>query len=114
MFGYNIADWDQIGLMGEELDAGRPEPPAVRPARPRSRTGCVNRNSRRSANCECRPRTTSPRAFALKFGYTGSVHRQHPPGGTVGRLRCRTWATSIPAARTILINGFDLGVEFVH
>ena len=24
MFGYNIANWDQVGLMGEELDSGRP------------------------------------------------------------------------------------------
>jgi hypothetical protein len=113
MFGYNVADWDQNGLMGEELIPG---------AMNRTLYGRPTAFSRGLREQEFSPvgelRVQASyhiwRSAALKFGYTGSY---------VGNIRraapsVKYFLPDMGYVKTdgedFLINGFDLGFEFVY
>jgi hypothetical protein len=113
LFGYNVADWDQNGLMGEELIPGAINRPLY--ARP---TAFVDglREQEFSPVGELRVQASYhvTKAAALKFGYTGSY---------IGNIRRAAPSVhySLPSmgyvdtgGEDFLINGFDLGVEFVY
>jgi hypothetical protein len=113
MFGYNIANWDQIGLMGEELIPGAVN--RLLYARPTAFSHGL-REQQFSPIGEMRVSASYhfTEAFALKFGYTGSV---------VGGIRRAAPSVKyfLPdmgfvdaGTQELLINGFDLGVEFIH
>lgn len=113
MFGYNIADWDQIGLMGEGLVPGALNQPLYG----RSTAFAHGLREQEFAPVgELRVHASYhfTKSFALKFGYTGSVisgirraapsvHYSLPDMGYVDA-----------DTQTMLTNGFDLGVEFVQ
>jgi hypothetical protein len=113
LFGFNVADWDQNGLMGEELIPGALNRPLY--ARPTAFTDGL-RETEFSPVAELRVQASYhvTKAAALKFGYTGSyignirraapsVHYSLPDMGYVDT-----------GGEEFLINGFDLGVEFVY
>lgn len=113
LFGYNIADWDQLGLTGFGLVPGALNQPLY--ARPTAFSHGL-REEQFSPVAELRVQASYHiwKAAALKFGYTGSyignirraapsVHYRLPDMGYV-----RT------DGEDLLINGFDLGVELIY
>ena len=64
--------------------------------------------------CGFTPRTTSPKAFALKFGYTGSYIGNIRRAANSVDYRLPSMGYVDNGDQTMLTNGFDLGVEFVH
>jgi len=113
LFGYNVADWDQLGLMGEELIPGALNRPLY--ARPTAFSHGL-REQEFSPVAELRVQASYHvwQGAALKLGYTGSY---------VGNIRRAAPSVfySLPdmgyvdtGGEDFLINGFDLGVEFVY
>jgi hypothetical protein len=113
MFGYNIADWDQIGLMGFGMIPGALNQPLY--GRPTAFShGLSEQDFSPVGELRVQASYHLTSAFALKFGYTGSfvgnikraapsVHYNLPDMGYVDA-----------GGQDLLINGFDFGVEFVH
>jgi hypothetical protein len=113
MFGYNVADWDQIGLMGEGSIPGALNQLLYH--RPTAFTHGL-REEEFSPVAELRL-MASYHVFekaALKFGYTGSfvgnIHRAAPSVN----YRLPDMGYKNAGTQDLLINGFDLGVEFVY
>jgi hypothetical protein len=113
MFGYNTADWDQIGLIGEGMVPGALNQLLF--GRPTAFShGLQEREF--SPVAEMRLQTTYhiTRGFALKAGYTGmfvgNIRRAAPSVfynlPDMGYLDAGT--------QDLLVNGLDLGLEFVH
>jgi hypothetical protein len=113
MFGYNIADWDQIGLIGFGLVPGALNQPLY--GRPTAFShGEVEHEFSPVAELRVQASYHIFEKAALKFGYTGSY---------VGNIRRAAPSVyySLPdmgyvdtGGEDFLINGFDLGVEFVY
>ncbi len=113
MFGYNVADWNQLGLMGEGLVPGALNQPLY--GRPTAFAhGLREQNFAPVGELRVHASYHFTSSFALNFGYTGSVisgirraapsvHYSLPDMGYVNA-----------DTQTMLSNGFDLGVEFVH
>ena len=113
MFGYNTQDFDQIGLVGEELIPGALNRPLY--ARPTAFThGRQERDFSPVAELRLQAKYSFTRSFGLNVGYTGmfignirraasSVHYKLPDMGFLDS-----------GTQDMLVNGFDLGVEFVH
>lgn len=113
MAGYNIADWNQEGIMGRGLVMGALNEPLF------ARTTAFSHGLRETGFSpvgELRVKSSYhfTRSFALNLGYTGSV---------IGNIRRAAPSVhySLPelgyvdaGTQTMLSNGFDLGVEFVH
>jgi hypothetical protein len=113
MAGFNIANWDQIGLIGEELIPGALNRPIY--ARPTAFSHGL-RELEFAPVGELRVATSYhiTNAFAVNVGYTGSV---------VGGIRRAAPSVhySLPemgfvdaGTQQLLVNGVDFGVEFVH
>jgi hypothetical protein len=113
MFGYNTADWDQLGLIGEGMVPGGLNQLLF--GRPTAFShGLQEREF--SPVAEMRLQTTYhiTRGFALKAGYTGmfvgNIRRAAPSVfynlPDMGYLDAGT--------QDLLVNGLDLGLEFVH
>jgi hypothetical protein len=113
LFGYNIANWDQIGLMGEELIPGALNRPLY--ARPTAFSHGL-REQEFSPVGELRVHASYhfTRAFALNFGYTGSYLGNIRRAAPSVRYRLPDFGYVDTGGENILINGFDLGVEFRH
>jgi Putative beta barrel porin-7 (BBP7) len=113
MFGYNTADWDQFGLVGERLIPGALNAPLY--ARPTAFAhGLVEREFSPVAELRLQAAYQVTTSLAIKAGYTGSY---------VGNIRraapsVRYFLPDMGYVDTdgedLLINGFDLGVEFIH
>jgi hypothetical protein len=113
MFGYNTADWNQIGLVGEGMVPGALNQLLF--GRPTAFThGLQEREF--SPVAELRLQTTYHvmSGFAVKAGYTGMF---------VGNIRRAAPSVlySLPdmgyqnaGTQDLLVNGFDFGVEFVY
>jgi hypothetical protein len=113
MFGYNVADWDQIGLTGFGMVPGALNQPLH--ARPTAFShGLQEQEFSPVAELRVHAAYSITSGLSLKAGYTGafvgnirraapSVHYSLPD---MGYLDAGT--------QNLLINGFDLGVEFVH
>jgi putative beta barrel porin BBP7 len=113
MAGYNIADWAQTGIVGEGMVPGAlnqllyGRPTAIAHGLQEQQFSPVG---------ELRIHTSYhfTKGFALNLGYTSSV---------IGNIRraANSVRYSLPSLgyvdngdQTVLTNGFDLGVEFVH
>ena len=85
MFGYNVADWDQIGLMGEGLIPGALNQPLY--ARPTAFSHGL-REQEFSPVAEMRVQASYhvTKGVRAEVRLHGLVRRQHPPGGAVGAL----------------------------
>jgi hypothetical protein len=113
MFGYNTADWDQIGLIGERLIPGALNSSLF--GRPTAFShGVQERDFTPVAELRLQAAYQLTTSFALKAGYTGSF---------VGNIRRAAPSVlySLPDmgyvdtnGEDLLINGFDLGIEFIH
>ncbi len=111
MFGYNQADWDQLGLMGEP-GSGRLEPGPVHP-HDRVFARAHEPSSRRWRRCGCRQYNFT-RSFSMKFGYTGSFIGNIKRAATSVDYFLPDFGYRNSGTQDLLINGFDIGVEFVH
>jgi Putative beta barrel porin-7 (BBP7) len=113
MFGFNTADWDQIGLMGQELIPGALNRPLY--GRPTAFShGLREQEFSPVAELRLQAAYQVTTSLALKVGYTGSfvgnvkraapsVHYMLPDMGYVDA-----------GTQDLLINGVDFGVEFIH
>jgi hypothetical protein len=113
MAGYNVANWDQVGLMGTELIPGAlnrllyARPTAFSHERHEGEFAPVG-ELRVAASYHI----TS--GFALNFGYTGTVVAGMRRAATSVHYNLPDMGYVDAGTQEVLINGFDLGVEFVH
>jgi hypothetical protein len=113
MFGYNIANWRQQGVMGEELIPGALNRPLY--ARPTAFShGLTEHNFSPVGEMRLQAKYQFTRGFSANFGYTGSVMANIKRAATSVRYRLPDFGYVDSGAQTLLSNGFDFGVEFVH
>jgi hypothetical protein len=113
MFGYNVADWDQIGLTGFGLVPGALNQPLY--ARPTAFSHGL-REQEFSPVAELRVQASYHiwKAAALKFGYTGSYIGNIRRAAPSVRYRLPDMGYVRTDGEDFLINGFDLGIELVY
>ncbi len=113
LFGYNVADWDQLGLMGEELIPGALNRPLY--ARPTAFSHGL-RELEFSPVAELRVQASYHvwKGAALKLGYTGSYIGNIRRAAPSVRYALPEMGYVDTGGEDFLINGFDLGVEFVY
>ncbi len=113
LLGYNVADWDQLGLMGEELIPGALNRPLY--ARPTAFSHGL-RELEFSPVAELRVQASYHvwKGAALKFGYTGSYIGNIRRAAPSVRYALPEMGYVDTGGEDFLINGFDLGVEFVY
>jgi hypothetical protein len=113
MFGYNTADWDQIGLMGEDLIPGALNRPLY--ARPTAFShGLVERDFSPVAELRLQAAYQFTTSLAIKVGYTGSYVGNIRRAAPSVRYFLPDMGYVDTGGEDLLINGFDLGVEFIH
>lgn len=113
MFGYNIANWDQVGLMGEELIPGALNRPLY--ARPTAFShGLREQDFAPVGELRVHASYHFTSAFAMNFGYTGSYIGNIRRAAPSVQYRLPDFGYVDTGGENILINGFDLGVEFRH
>ena len=113
MFGYNVADWNQVGLMGEELIPGAVNRPLY--ARPTAfASGLREQDFSPVGELRVQASYHFTKSFALKFGYTGSYLGNIRRAATSVRYALPDMGYVDTGGEDFLINGFDLGVEFVQ
>jgi Putative beta barrel porin-7 (BBP7) len=113
MWGYNVADWDQTGLIGEELIPGALNRPLY--ARPTAFShGQQEQEFSPVAELRFQASYHLTSSFALKLGltstYAGNIHRAAPSV----HYRLPDMGYRDAGTQDIFINGVDFGVEFVH
>jgi hypothetical protein len=113
LFGYNTLDWDQIGLMGEGLVPGALNQPLY--ARPTAFShGISEREFSPVAEMRLRARYHITTAFSMTAGYTGmfvgGIRRAAPSV----RYALPAFGYNDAGTQDLLVNGFDLGVEFIY
>jgi hypothetical protein len=113
MAGYNVANWDQLGLMGEELLPGALN--RLLYARSTAFSHEVHTNEFSPVG-ELRVAASYhiTSGFSLNFGYTGAVIGGIKRAATSVHYFLPDMGYTDSGTQNILINGFDLGVEFVH
>jgi len=113
MAGYNVANWDQIGLMGEELIPGALNRPLY--ARPTAFAHGL-RETEISPIGELRLQASYhvTSSFALKLGYTGTYIGNVRRAAPSVRYFLPDMGYVDNGAEEIFMNGVDFGVEFVH
>jgi hypothetical protein len=113
MFGYNQADWDQIGLMGQGLVPGALNQPLY--ARSTAfANGIIERQFSPVAEMRLQASYNFTRSFSMKFGYTGAFIGNIKRAAPSVDYRLPSFGYENAGTQDLLINGFDLGVEFVH
>ncbi len=113
MFGYNVANWDQKGLMGEELIPGALNRPLY--ARPTAFAhGLREQEFAPVGELRVKASYHFTKAFALNMGYTGSVMNNIRRAAPSVHYALPDMGYVDAGSQTMLTNGFDLGVEFVH
>ncbi len=113
MFGYNVANWNQVGLMGEELIPGALNRPLY--ARPTAFAhGLREQEFAPVGELRVKASYHFTKSFALNFGYTGSVISNIRRAAPSVRYALPDFGYVDAGSQTMLTNGFDLGVEFVH
>ncbi len=113
MFGYNIADWDQVGLVGVGLVPGALNQPLF--ARPTAFSHGL-REQEFSPVAELRVQASYHifEKAALKFGYTGAFVGNIRRAAPSVRYALPDMGFVDTDGEELLINGFDFGVEFVY
>jgi Putative beta barrel porin-7 (BBP7) len=113
MFGYNEADWDQLGLIGEGLiPSGTNQPLYARPTA--FSHSLTEREFSPVAEMRLQAKYNFTRSFSMKFGYTGSYIGNIKRAAQSVRYRLPDLGYQNAGTQDLLMNGFDLGVEFVH
>ena len=114
MAGYNIANWNQVGLMGEELIPG-----ALNRLLYAATDGVFNKGLQEQEfapvgelRVAASYHVTS--GFALNVGYTGSVVGGIKRAAPSVQYALPEMGYVDTGTQTMLINGVDFGVEFVH
>lgn len=113
LFGYNVADWAQDGIMGEELIPGALNRPLY--ARPTAFShGLQETGFSPIGELRMRASYFLTKAFTLNVGYTGmyvgNIHR----AATSVRYSLPDMGYSKAGTQDVLINGVDFGIEFVY
>jgi hypothetical protein len=113
MAGANIANWNQVGVIGEELIPGALN--RLLYARPTGFSSGL-RDTEFAPVGELRLSTTYhvTNAFALNVGYTGSVVGGIKRAATSVHYSLPEMGYVDSGTQQLLINGLDFGVEFVH
>ena len=113
MFGYNVADWDQIGLTGPGLVPGGLNQPLY--ARPTAFTHGRQENEF-SPVAELRVQASYNlfSSLSLKAGYTGAFIGNIKRAAPSVHYSLPDWGYLDAGTQNLLINGFDLGLEFVY
>lgn len=113
MLGYNVANWDQRGLVGEELIPGALNRPLY--ARPTAFAHGL-REQELAPVGELRVKASYhfTKAFAINMGYTGSVMSNIRRAAPSVRYALPDMGYVDAGTQTMLSNGFDLGLEFTY
>lgn len=113
MAGYNIANWDQIGLMGEELLPGALN--RLLYGRPTAFShGLREQEFAPVGELRVAASYHITSGFALNLGYTGTVVGGIKRAASSVKYALPEMGYEDNGTQELLINGFDLGVEFVH
>lgn len=113
MFGYNEADWDQLGRIGDGMVPGALNQPLY--GRPTAFShSLTEREFSPVAEMRLQARYNFTRSFSMKFGYTGAYIGNIRRAGNSVRYRLPDMGYNDAGTQDLLINGFDLGVEFVQ
>ncbi len=113
LFGYNIANWDQEGLMGEELIPGALNRPLF--ARPTYFAhGLREQEFSPVGELRVKAKYQLTQAFSLNFGYTGSAMANIRRAAPSVKYALPDMGYVDAGTQTMLSNGFDMGIEFVH
>jgi len=113
MLGYNVADWDQLGLTGFGLVPGGLNQPLY--ARPTAFSNS-ERELEFSPVAELRVQASYHvwKGAALKAGYTGSYLGNIRRAAPSVRYSLPDMGYVDTKGEDFLINGFDFGVEFIY
>ncbi len=113
MAGVNVANWNQIGLIGSDLIPGAIN--SLLYGRPTAFSHGLRADEfapvgelRVSASYHI------TNSFAFNFGYTGAVIGGIKRAASSVRYYLPDMGYEDAGTQTLLINGFDFGVEFVH
>ena len=108
-----LPDWDQIGVMGEELIPGALNRPLY--ARPTAFSNGL-REQEFSPIAELRVQASYHiwKGAALKLGYTGAYMGNIRRAAPSVRYRLPDMGYIDTEGEDFLINGFDLGAEFIY
>jgi hypothetical protein len=113
MAGFNIANWDQNGLMGAGLVPGALNEPLY--GRPTAfRHGLRELEFAPVGELRLKASYHFTSAFALNLGYTGQVIGGIRRAAPSVRYAIPDMGFVDAGTQTMLTNGFDLGVEFIH
>jgi hypothetical protein len=113
LFGYNVADWNQIGLTGFGMVPGALNQPLY--GRATAFTHGL-REQEFSPVGELRVQASYhfTTGFAMNFGYTGSAITNIRRAAPSVKYALPDMGFVDAGTQTMLTNGFDLGVEFVR
>lgn len=113
LLGYNIANWNQEGLMGEELIPGALNRPLF--ARPTAFAhGLREQEFSPVGELRVKAKYKLTQAFSVNFGYTGSAMANIRRAAPSVKYYLPDMGYVDAGTQTILTNGFDMGVEFIH
>jgi hypothetical protein len=113
MFGYNTADWDQIGLMGQELIPGATN--RFLYARPTAFShGLREQEFSPVAELRLQASYQLTTSLALKVGYTGGFVGNVKRAAPSVRYFLPDMGYVNAGTQDLLINGVDIGIEFIH
>jgi hypothetical protein len=113
MFGYNTADWDQIGLAGESQLPGALNKPLY--GRPTAFShGLQEREFSPVAELRLQAAYQVTTSLAVKVGYTGAFIGGIRRAAPSVRYALPSFGYADAGTQDLLINGFDLGIEFIH
>jgi hypothetical protein len=113
MFGYNQADWDQLGLMGRGLVPGGLNQGLYTRATAFSH-GLTERQFSPVAEMRLQAQYNFTRSFSMKFGYTGAFIGNIKRAAPSVDYFLPSFGYNNAGTQDLLVNGFDIGVEFVH
>ena len=113
MAGYNIANWNQTGLIGEELIPGALN--RLLYARPTAFAhGLQQQQFAPVGELRVAASYHVTNAFALNVGYTGSVIAGIRRAAPSVHYALPEMGYLDAGTQQLLVNGIDFGVEFVH
>ncbi|HEX3601416.1 MAG TPA: BBP7 family outer membrane beta-barrel protein [Lacipirellulaceae bacterium] len=113
MAGFNIANWNQVGLMGAGLIPGALNEPLY--GRPTAFShGLRDLEFAPVGELRLKASYHFTQAFALNLGYTGTVIANIKRAAPSVNYQLPDMGYVDAGTQTLLSNGFDLGVEFMH
>lgn len=112
-FGYNVQDWSQTAAMGSHLIPGALNRPLY--GRPTySQTGVQMEDFSPVAELRVEASYHLTKAFALKVGYNGMFVGNVRRAGNSVKYYLPTMGFNDAGTQNLVVNGFNVGLEFVH